>query len=708
MPPQLRDYQIKAIQEVFQAWEHCMAVMLQMPTGTGKTQVFSQIIKTTIEHKAPGKRALVLVHRKELLEQVCDRLRDFGIVAGKITAGQDYDSRYQVQVATVQSLIRRTRIILNLSLIVVDEAHHTPASTYQELIHVYRKSDVKLLGVTATPHRLDGKGFSQTFDHLVQSMTIPEFITEGYLADVEHMASSIPDLSKIQINSYTYDYEDKALRAVMQESKLIADVVKAFEDHCVRDDGSIRKTMVFCVDSKHAEDIVSKYREKGHEIGFINWQTKPKEREQILQDFKHGSLSILCNVEIFTEGFDCPDIEVVQLVRPTKSLSLYLQMIGRCLRPKPNGSKATLLDHSNLWLEHRHAKHPRSWTLEGTEDLGSNGKFISREGISILKERPEEAKGLIIDRFQKYFEDEEVYHPDVNIEDVKALSPFWKKLLTKSLNDFGMDDEELKDALIHTRTLNLSNTKIKTLVPIRFLTHLKSIILSDSRLESTKSLENFRYVRSLTLKGTRINSLTYVRTLESLQYLDLSEIEVSSLQQLIHLTQLKSLKLSNSKIADWKSIGSLRRLSRLNLRGSNFKDVAHIVSLKYLKHLDLSETSISRFALIRMLPSLEELIIRGVTTEDYKEIKKLGNLKRLDLSYSNVLDISFIDDLPNLEELDISGISFDYININPKRNLNLKKMYIYHPSMGDEDVELEIHNLSKQMPWCDFYYRLND
>jgi len=155
-------------------------------------------------------------------------------------------------ITTVQSLIRREIIPLNLGLIVVDEAHHTPASTYMELISKYLFVDTYLLGVTATPHRLDGQGFAHVFDHLIESMSIPEFIEEGSLCDVEHLASSIPNLSKIQINKYTYDYEDKALRAVMNASNLIADVIQAFRDHCVRPDGSIRKTIIFCVDRIHA------------------------------------------------------------------------------------------------------------------------------------------------------------------------------------------------------------------------------------------------------------------------------------------------------------------------------------------------------------------------------------------------------------------------------------------------------------------------
>ncbi len=678
-----------------------------MPTGTGKTQVFSQIIKTFIEAREPGRKVLVLVHRIELLEQACERLKDFGIVAGKITAGIKYNEVHQVQIATVQSLIRREKLPLNLGLIVVDEGHHTPASTYMELINRYCFEDTKLLGVTATPHRLDGHGFAHIFDHMVESMSIPEFIEEGHLCDVEHLASSIPNLSKIQINKYTYDYEDKALKAVMIASNLVADVIQAFRDHCVRPDGSIRKTIIFCVDRIHALEVVSKYIENGFDIEFINWETTKSDRERTLDRFKTGDLNILCNVNIFTEGFDCPDIEVAQIIRPTKSLSLYLQMAGRCLRPKENGSKATILDHSNFWLDHQPIKTTRYWTLEGTKLFRRNGYFLTSNGNQVERDRPQEAKGLVIDRFQKYFTEDEIYNPDIKLEDVQNLRPFWKKLLSKNFNSLLIEDESLRVNLVHTRALNLSNTKIKTLLPLRFIKHIKSLDLTNSKIVSTKSLEEFRLLKTLQLKGTKINKLTYVSTLRSLVYLDLSENELTSLLPLTYLTNLLSLDLRNTQIKEWKSLGSLKNIEKLDLDGSNFNDLLTIISLHNLRRLDMSKVSVKNFNLIKQLQSLRELVLYSVRIDDFTILRYLRNLEKLDLSYTNVNDLSFIDDLPNLKELNISGIKFNSINLTPKRNLNLKEIYIYHPSMLEKKLEKHIYSISRQMPWCRFHYGAN-
>ncbi|MFC4232179.1 DEAD/DEAH box helicase [Parasediminibacterium paludis] len=385
----LYPYQIDVVDNIFRAFETNKNVMVQMPTGTGKTHVFCEIIKRerdlfftkgTEQRKKLG--ILLLVHRKELLSQAQQRLIHFKIPCGRIIGGEiNNNEACFVQIAMVQTLIRRAtnEWPKNVSLIIVDEAHHVNAKSYRTIIQFYEKQNAKLLGVTATPIRLNGEGFRSSFQILVKSLTIKEFIKNGDLASYKHLATSSPDLRNVRIDKKTQDYDESELTSIMIDERIMADLIESYEKY-----GNNKKSLVFAVNIKHANEIESRFNAKNIKAKSISSKTNLAEREEIIKEFKNGEFNILINVQIFTEGFDCPEISIVQLARPTKSLALYMQMVGRAIRKKPDGSSALILDNAKLWETHGLVSQDREWTLDGV--------IVSNRTKTIIDEKSGEVK----------------------------------------------------------------------------------------------------------------------------------------------------------------------------------------------------------------------------------------------------------------------------------------------------------------------------
>ena len=197
--PELFPYQQKAVNDVIGSFSTYNSVMLQMPTGTGKTHVFCEIINNI------NKRTLVLVHTRELVFQIKQRLQAFGIKAGTIISGTVSQPHLMVQIASIQTLTKRDTLSWpkNVSLIVIDEAHHAPANSYQLILQHYNQSGVKILGVTATPYRMNNSGFKGTFESLIESLPMSQFIEQGYLSGFRHLATASPELSQIKIDRIT-------------------------------------------------------------------------------------------------------------------------------------------------------------------------------------------------------------------------------------------------------------------------------------------------------------------------------------------------------------------------------------------------------------------------------------------------------------------------------------------------------------------------
>ena len=385
---QLRLYQKQKIQEIYEAWQNHRSVMLQMPTGTGKTVLFNQIVKDEL---AKNSKVLIIAHRKELIDQNVSRLwNDFRIQAGTITANGQYDLSIPVQVAMIQTLSKRNKqenLGFNPSTVIVDEAHHVPAKSYRELWETY--PDAKFLGVTATPIRLNGEGFKDLFDTLIVSKSIKEFIEDGYLAKLKYIGRPplLPKLDLSDIAIIGGDYDSEQLSEKMCEEAVMANLIKSYLDH-----SKGKKMIVFAVTTKHSESIAERYQSIGFAAAHIDSDTPQKERNEIINKFRSGEIRILSNVGIISEGFDVPDCEVVQLARPTKSLVMYLQQVGRCMRPSRSKPYSIVLDNVGLYDEFGSPKDHRDWSLEATTKPkpdnidGDSNEKLAREPLEEVDE----------------------------------------------------------------------------------------------------------------------------------------------------------------------------------------------------------------------------------------------------------------------------------------------------------------------------------
>jgi len=340
---QLRPYQSSSIITLRQAFSKSKRVLFVLPTGGGKTAIFTQIAENS------PKKVLILAHRKELIEQISERL---GKPHGIIINGVEPDYKCNIQVGSVQSVVKRLDKI-NPEFIIIDEAHHAVAGQYEKI--TARFSEAFVLGVTATPCRLDGKGLGLAFDQLVQGPTIKDLIGMGFLCSSKVYASEV-DLKKIKTTGG--DYNKKQLETAMLKSSITGDAVATYRKYA-----KDKQAIVFCCSIKHATMVRNMFQLLGHSAEMITSRDKKDEREKILDDFRNKFTKILVSVDIISEGFDVPSCEVVILLRPTKSLSLYLQQVGRALRVMEGKPHAIVLDHAGNVFKHGFPTQDREWEL---------------------------------------------------------------------------------------------------------------------------------------------------------------------------------------------------------------------------------------------------------------------------------------------------------------------------------------------------------
>lgn len=351
---QLRDYQQELIEKVFSQW--CgghRRLLMQLPTGAGKTVVFSAVSRQFTQR---GEGVLVLAHREELLLQAKEKLESVtNETAGLIKAAYPINPNFSVQIASVQTLNRRKNYP-KARLVVVDEAHHSCAATYQSILEQYPKAYI--LGVTATPGRSDGQGFKNIFDALILGRSVRQLIETGYLCPFKLFAA--PNVVKTDGVKITGgDYNQKELAQAIDTSLVVGDLVKTWHKYAKG-----KKTVVFAVDVQHSEEIVLAYWEAGITAEHLDGETPALERKAILERFRTGETLVLSNCGIISEGFDLNNIEAVQCVRPTRSLILWLQMLGRSLRPAPGKEHAIIIDHTQNWVYLGLPDDEHEWSLD--------------------------------------------------------------------------------------------------------------------------------------------------------------------------------------------------------------------------------------------------------------------------------------------------------------------------------------------------------
>lgn len=377
---ELRPYQQEAREAIFEQWDNqVLKTLLVLPTGCGKTIVFAKVTEDCVRH---GDRVLILAHRSELLEQAADKiLKSTGLGCAVEKANETcMGSWFRVVVGSVQSLMREKRLgqfpADYFSTIIIDEAHHCLSDSYQRVLRHFPQA--KVLGVTATPDRGDMRNLGEYFESLAYEYTLPKAIKGGYLSPIK--ALTIPlkiDMSGVGVQAGDFkagdigNALDPYLRSIAEEMK----------KYCAD-----RKTVVFLPLVKTSQKFRDILNENGFNAAEVNGESQ--ERAEILKDFDEGKYNVLCNSMLLTEGWDCPSVDCVVVLRPTKVRSLYCQMVGRGTRLSPGKDHLLLLDF--LWHTERHELcHPASLICRDEDVAKQMTKSIEAAGCPVDIEEAE-------------------------------------------------------------------------------------------------------------------------------------------------------------------------------------------------------------------------------------------------------------------------------------------------------------------------------
>lgn len=357
----LRQYQVDVIARVeatITAGKR--RILLVAPTGSGKTVIAGAIIGDVVQS---GKSVLFLAHRRELIRQTGEKLFAVGIDYGVVQAGFPSRPGEPVQVASIMTLHARAvrSKVMRMppaDLVMVDEAHHARAKTYERILEEYPKAII--LGMTATPCRGDGRGLGNAFDAMVECPSVAELISGGFLVGTRVYAPSKPDLAGVQVSRG--DYVESQLAARMDTTQLVGGIVEHWHRLAER-----RRTVVFATGVAHSVHLRDEFRRSGVLAEHIDGGTPVEERDGILKRLANGGIELVTNCMVLTEGWDQPEVSCLVLARPTKSIGLFRQMIGRVLRPSAGKAHALVIDHSGAVFEHGFAEDHIAWAL--SEDL---------------------------------------------------------------------------------------------------------------------------------------------------------------------------------------------------------------------------------------------------------------------------------------------------------------------------------------------------
>lgn len=454
----LRPYQEKSRERVQEEWAKGVdKTLLVLPTGCGKTIVFSKIIEDRVKL---GERVLILAHRSELLEQASDKLKK---ATGLKTATEKADetakdSWFRVTVGSVQTLQREKRLKEfskdYYNTIVIDEAHHCISESYQRVLNYFDKA--KVLGVTATPDRGDMKNLGTYFESLAYEYKLPEAIREGYLSKIKSLTIPLKlDLSSVATQNGDFKASDVSNALDPYLEQIADEMIK----HCKN-----RKTVVFLPLVKTSKKFKDILNEKGFKAAEVNGESK--DREEVLSDFDKGKYNVLCNSMLLTEGWDCPTVDCVIVLRPTKVRALYSQMVGRGTRLAPNKEYLLLLDF--LWHVEKHELCRPAHLIAENEEVAKKMIEISENNTNVeldIEESECKAQDEVIqDReasLAKKLEQQRKkksklvdplqYEMSINAEDLASYVPSFvaemgppSEKQIKALENFGIYAEEIE------------------------------------------------------------------------------------------------------------------------------------------------------------------------------------------------------------------------------------------------------------------------
>jgi superfamily II DNA or RNA helicase len=351
----LRDYQSRDLDRIRGEFiRGCRCVIYVAPTGAGKTVLFVELVRRI--RATRNQRVLILVHRQELIDQTCLALISAGLDYGLIAASYPETPGAAIQVCMAQTLARRLNRLAGVDFIIVDEAHHAAAASWRAILAAAPRA--RMLGVTATPERLDGQGLRELFDVLVLGPTVAELIAQGWLAPFAVFAPARM-LNLQGVRTIGGDYAVGELSQRMRAGFVLEDVLTAYRKHL---DG--RPVITFCPSVEYSTETAAYFRAAGIRAAHLDGDSPREERRRLLVALATGEIQIITNCSLVSEGLNIPDVVGVVLLRPTVSVTLHLQTVGRCLRPAL-GKKAIILDHVGNSLRHGLPDFAHEWSLDG-------------------------------------------------------------------------------------------------------------------------------------------------------------------------------------------------------------------------------------------------------------------------------------------------------------------------------------------------------
>lgn len=329
-------------------------ILIQSSTGSGKTVLTAAMLASAV---AKGRRCWFICHRRELVDQsVQTFIEAADLHTGTIAAGYPQSPLAPVQVCSVQTLRQRLASLMSPDLVVWDECHHVASKTWSDIAAALPHATH--IGLTATPQRLDGRGLGPYFDTLICGPTTAQLMADGYLSRYTLYAPPSPDLSGVHRVAGDYDRQEAA--SVMDGSTVMGDALSHYQAHCPG-----ARALVFAWSIEASERIAAQFRAAGIEAQHVDGETPRAARQDSMRRYRHGDVRVLCNVDLFGEGLDVPAVDAVFLLRPTQSLGLYLQQVGRGLRPSVGKSSVRIFDHVNNWERHGLPDDDRQWSLDG-------------------------------------------------------------------------------------------------------------------------------------------------------------------------------------------------------------------------------------------------------------------------------------------------------------------------------------------------------
>lgn len=362
-------HQADAVAGIEGAWASgTRSVCYQLPTGGGKTRVF----RTIVDNHASGKKIVyVMAHTRALINQLSEELNDAGVRHGMIAAGYPYIS-HRVQICSIQTLVRRVEGLPDPDLVIIDEVHHVKCKSYLSVIK--RWPAAKILGVTATPRRPDGKPLSDIIERLITGPTMRFLIDNGYLSDYVYFAPDDVDMAGTHMRGG--DYVTSEAVAKVDRRVIIGSAIDHYREHA-----NHCPAIASCASIQHAEHVAQEFRDAGYGAVAIHSKKEQTEIKRAVLGLKDGTNNVLCQVDLLGEGVDMPYAQALIGLRPTNSEVVFLQHAGRILRSAKGKSDAIFLDHVGNWQRHGLPDDDRIWSLAG--------RMQRETGISKYKRCPD-------------------------------------------------------------------------------------------------------------------------------------------------------------------------------------------------------------------------------------------------------------------------------------------------------------------------------